>query len=425
MNTLPATQTIAVIGAGAAGLAAAHLLQRRHRVTLFEKLDYPGGHAHTVTLAKGPDAGTPVDTGFIVMNHRNYPLFTRLLEQLGVGLRDSEMSFSYHDERTGLQYSGSGLNGLFGQRRNLFKPAFHRMVRDLFRFFRETHLDLNGGRMDAITLGDYLRRGGYGDYFIRHHIVPMGAAIWSMPCAEMMQFPASSFVRFFENHGLLTVSDRPQWKTLVGGSRTYVDRILQGFGGTVRLKAVLESVRRHADHVAITLAGGETSVFDQVVLAAHANESLALLADPSDEERRLLGAWRYSTNHTVLHHDPSVMPPLRRVWASWNYTRERASAEDGPATLTYDMNRLQGLRTQEPCFVTLNHRAPLPADRVVTEIDYDHPAFTRASMATQPVLPSLNGVRRTWFCGSYFGYGFHEDAIRSGVQVAQAFGVDL
>lgn len=425
MNTSSATQNIAVIGSGAAGLSVAHLLQRRHRVTLFEKNDYAGGHVNTICLPAGPDAGTLVDTGFIVMNHRNYPVFTRLLDQLKVTLRDSEMSFSYHDEASGLQYSGGGLNGLFGQRRNLFNPAFYRMVRDVFRFFRQAQGDLHAGRMNDITLGDYLKGGGYGDYFIRHHIIPMGAAIWSTPCEEMMQFPAASFARFFENHGLLTVNDRPQWKTIVGGSRTYVDRILGEFKGTLRLNSPAKEIRRLADRVTVRAADRAPESFDQVVIAAHADEALALLADPSDDERRLLGRWRYADNHTVLHHDAGVMPPLRRIWASWNYTREKTADADGPATLTYHMNRLQGLTTTRPYFVTLNRQAPFPEHTVVREIDYDHPTYTRESMATQKELPRLNGAQRTWFCGAYFGYGFHEDAIRSGIDVARSFGIDL
>lgn len=416
---------IAVVGAGVAGLTAAHILQRRHRVTLFEKNDYPGGHTHTVMVPDGPDKGTPVDTGFIVMNHRNYPLFTRLLEQLGVALRNSEMSFSYWDELTGLQYSGGGLNGLFAQRRNLLRPAFLRMVREIFRFFREAERDLAAGTLREQTLGDYLRRGGYSETFVRHHLVPMAAAIWSTPDDRMMDFPAESFVQFFHNHGLLTVNERPQWRTVAGGSHTYVKRMLADFKGEVRLSTPIVSIRRHDDRVALATVAGPAGEFDQVVIAAHADEALGMLADPSDAERRGLGAWVYQPNDTVLHTDASAMPPLRRVWSSWNYTRERGSDPAGPASLSYWMNRLQGLQTSAPLFVSLNRRAPPAPDGVIARMTYHHPTYSRESLAVQRELPALNGRRRTWFCGSYFGYGFHEDAVRSAVEVTRGFGLDL
>lgn len=416
---------IAVVGAGAAGLVAAHLLQRRHYVTLFEKNDYAGGHTHTVTIPDGPDKGTPVDTGFIVMNHRNYPLLTRLLEQLGVPLRDSEMSFSYWDERTALQYAGGGLNELFAQRRNLLRPAFLRMVREIFRFFREAERDLAAGGLRDQTLGDYLQRGRYSDLFVRHHLIPMAAAIWSTPDGRMMDFPAESFLQFFRNHGLLTVNDRPQWRTVAGGSHTYVKRIIADFKGEIRLSSPIVSVRRLDDRVALATASGPAGEFDGVVIAAHADEALGLLADPSDAERRLLGAWIYQANDTVLHTDATVMPPLRRIWSSWNYTREPGGDPAGPATVSYWMNRLQSLSTHMPLFVSLNRRTPLRTDRVILRTVYHHPTYSRDALAAQRELPGLNGTRRTWYCGSYFGYGFHEDAVRSGVHVARSFGINL
>jgi predicted NAD/FAD-binding protein len=425
MSTPSSSSRIAVIGAGVAGLTAAYILQRRHHVTLFEKNDYLGGHTHTVTVPHGPDQGTPVDTGFIVMNHRNYPLFTRLLEKLGVPLRDSEMSFGYWDERTGLQYSGGGLNGLFAQRRNLVSPAFIRMVREIFRFFSEAERDMSAGRLRDQSLGDYLQRGGYSEMFIRHHLVPMAAAIWSTPDNRMMEFPAESFVQFFHNHGLLTVNDRPQWRTVVGGSHSYVKRMLADFTGEVRLSVPIVSVRRAGERVTLATATEPAGEFDGVVVAAHADEALGLLSDPSEEEHRLLGAWTYQANDTVLHTDTAVMPPLRRVWSSWNYTRERGDDPSGPASLTYDMNRLQGLRTQAPLFVSLNRRAPLAADRVIRRMVYHHPTYSRETLAAQRELPTLNGRRRTWFCGSYFGYGFHEDAVRSAIELVRGFGLDL
>jgi predicted NAD/FAD-binding protein len=408
-----------------AGLTAAWILQRKHRVTLFERNDYAGGHTHTVTIPDGPDKGTPVDTGFIVMNHRNYPLLTRLFEQLGVALRDSEMSFSYWDETTGLQYSGGGLNALFAQRRNLLRPAFLRMVREIFRFFREAERDMTAGRLREQTLGDYLERGGYSDMFVRHHLIPMAAAIWSTPDNRMMEFPAESFVQFFHNHGLLTVNDRPQWRTVVGGSHSYVKRMLADFTGEVHLSAPIASIRRFADRVALATAHGPAGEFDGVVIAAHADEALGMLADPSDAERRLLGAWVYQPNDTVLHTDACAMPPLHRIWSSWNYTRERGSDPAGPASLSYWMNRLQGLQTSTPLFVSLNRRAPMAAEHVVMRMVYHHPTYSREALAAQRELPALNGQRRTWYSGSYFGYGFHEDAVRSAVELVRGFGLDL
>ncbi|OQA24324.1 MAG: 2-enoate reductase FldZ [Verrucomicrobia bacterium ADurb.Bin345] len=424
MERADQTLRIAVVGTGIAGLSAAHILNRGHDVTLFEKNDYAGGHTHTIVLPDGPDRDTPVDTGFIVMNHRNYPLLTRLFEQLGVTLRDSDMSFGYHDERSGLQYCGTDLNTMFAQRLNLLRPSFLRMIRQILRFYGRALGDFEAGRLAGLTLGDYLRAGGYGEMFVDHHILPMGSAIWSTPCAEMLRFPAASFVQFFRNHGLLSVSERPQWRTVAGGSHSYVKKIVAMLRNPVRLNAAVRSVRRQNGRVHVAWAGGE-EVFDRVVIAAHADEALAMLADPTDEERRLLGPWRYTDNKTVLHSDARVMPPNRRAWASWNSTREEAGDASQPLSLTYDMNRLQGLVTQERYFVTLNRIGPIAQDRVIAPLHYTHPAYTFESMNTQPQLPKLNGANGTYFCGSYFRYGFHEDGIRSGVEVARAFGMDL
>lgn len=415
---------IAVVGAGVSGLTAAYLLQRRHRVTVFEKNDYAGGHTNTVVIPSGPDAGTPVDTGFIVMNHRSYPLFTRLLAELGVPLRDSVMSFAYYDETSGLEYCGSNLNGLFAQRRNLFRPSFYRMIADILRFFREATRDLEAGALHGCTLGEYLAAGRFSEAFIRDHIVPMGSAIWSTPCSRMMDFPAESFARFFRNHGLLSLEDRPTWRTVEGGSQSYVRAMAKTFQQAVVLNAPVDLVRRAADQVLVRVAGGRETLFDRVVIAAHADEALAMLGDPSDDEKRLLGAWVYEKNRTVLHTDVSAMPPHRRAWSSWNYTREKAAGSDATVSVTYHMNTLQGLRTQEQYLVSLNRKRAIPPARVVRDLVYTHPTYTFASMATQSELAALNGRRNTYFCGAYFGYGFHEDGVRSGVEVARALGVE-
>lgn len=413
---------IAIIGTGAAGLTAAYLLAKRHEVTLFERDGRAGGHVHTVVIDSGPDAGTPVDTGFIVMNHRTYPVLTRLFAQLGVALRDSDMSFGYHDERTGLQYCGTSLNTLFAQRRNLFRPAFHGMIRDILRFNRQAPLDMESGTLKDLSLGEYLARGAYGNAFIDDYILPMGAAIWSTPRHKMLDFPAGNFIGFFSNHGLLSVSDRPQWRTVAGGSHTYVKRILETLPKPVRLGTPVTGIRRTGQQVLVRHETGQEP-FDQVVVATHADEALRLLEDPSEEERRWLGPWQYEPNRTVLHTDAGVLPPLRRARASWNATREVAA--DAAMLLTYDMNRIQGLVTKRPYLVSLNRTSGIHSDQVIREMVYTHPTYTPASSATQPYLPSLNGVRGTYFCGSYFGHGFHEDAVRSGLEVARCFGLEL
>jgi len=415
---------LAVIGCGVAGLTAAHLLQRRYDVTVFERNDYPGGHTHTIVLPDGPDAGTPVDTGFIVCNNQTYPLFHRLLDQLGVPLRDSVMSFSYHDEDTGFHYSGGDLNGLFAQRRNLFRPAFWRLLFEIRRFCRGGGAALAVEAVPSVTIGEYLRQGRYSREFLDWYLVPMMAAIWSAPPAETTAFPAAALLRFFRNHGLLSLRDRPTWQTVVGGSHAYVQAFVKQFCGTLRLSCPVRAVRRTERGAMVAATCGEAE-FDKVIIAAHADEALTLLADPSPEERRLLGPWRYQNNRVVLHSDPIVLPPTPRAWASWNYAREPAADPTLPVSVSYYMNRLQGFQTQRHYCVSLNRHRPVASTSIVRELEYAHPIYTFASMGTQGELASLQGVRQTYFCGSYFGYGFHEDAVRSGAAVGRLLGVDL
>ena len=411
---------IAVIGSGAAGLTAAHLLQRKHRVTLFEKEERIGGHSKPVVIPDGPEEGTPVDTGFIVMNHRNYPLLTRLFEQLGVQLRDSNMSFGYHVEPSGLQYCGSGLNGLFAQRSNLFRPSFHRMVRDTLRFFKTAAADLEQDQLVDASLGDYLARNRFGPEFIDHHLIPMGSAIWSTPCEQMMAFPARSFLQFFQNHGLLSINDRPQWKTVVGGSCDYIRRMRQQWTQVeVKRSAGLAGIRRPEGGVDLLFRDGRTERFDHAVIATHADQALLLLEDPSPEEKSSLGCWQYTSSRTLLHTDESAMPPLRSIWSSWNFRR----IEGERTCLTYHMNRLQGLRTEKSYFVSLN--LPREPRGIIREFNYEHPMYTKEALESRAQLTHLNGRRNTWFAGSYFGNGFHEDAVRSAVGVAVGFGITL
>jgi len=416
---------VAVIGGGVAGIVAAHILQRRHEVTLFEQNDYLGGHTRTIVLTEGPDAGTAVDTGFIVLNDHTYPTFHRFLAQLEVPVRFADMSFGFHSEPDNLQYAGTSLNGLFAQRSNLLRPAFWRMLWDIRGFCQNARRDLREGRLAGETLGEYVRRGGYSRAFLDHYLLPMGGAIWSASSGKMLEFPAAALIRFFENHGLLSLKNRPRWQTVVNGSHTYVRKFLEGFRGTVHLACPVLGIRREANGVQVRLGDGSVQHFDKAVVAAHADQALRMLEDPSPEEQRLLGVWSYSVNHTVLHTDPRVMPSNRRAWASWNYTRERPGGSETPVSVTYHMNRLQGLTTRRDYFVTLNRHQAIAENLILQEMEYTHPQFTAASMATQAELPSLNGPRNTYFCGSYFGFGFHEDAVKSGVAVARAFGLEL
>lgn len=416
---------IVVIGAGVAGLTAAWLLQRRHHVTLLEKNNYAGGHTHTVIIPEGPDAGTPVDTGFIVLNDRNYPLLHRLLADLGCPTRWSNMSFSYWDKGSGLQYAGTSLNGLFAQRVNLFRPAFYSLLREIVRFCRLARRALHGATLGPLTLQQFLERERISPAAARDYIVPMSAAIWSAPQEDMHRFPARTLLRFWENHGLLSLENRPRWQTIVGGSHSYVNAMLLNFRGRVRLNSRLRCVRRTPQGAEVEFEDGSRETFDRVVLAAHADESLKLLDDPSPTESRLLGAWQYRRNQTILHTDTSLLPPLRRAWASWNYLREPGASATAPVTVTYWMNLLQGLRTRRTYCVTLNPHRPIDDRHVIRALAYDHPVYSPEAVAIQAELPTLNGPRNRYFCGSYFGYGFHEDAVRSGVAAANLLGIDF
>lgn len=428
MNAPPATAAppvVAVVGAGVAGLTAAWLLQRVAEVHLYERAGQPGGHTHTVTVPDGPDAGTPIDMGFIVMNHRNYPLLTRLFSQLAVALGDSDMSFGYRCERTGYVYAGTTLAGLFAQPVNLVRPAHWRMLCDLMRFNRDALRALAAGSVGGGTLDEFLARGRYSREFAEHYLLAMGAAIWSSPSAGMREFPAASFLGFFRNHGLLTPRQRPQWRYVQGGSQTYVRAMLRTFRGKVFTGARLRAVRREHAGVTLIQEDGSSRRYSHLVLAAHADESLALLADASVRERELLGAWRYQENDTVLHTDASVMPRQRRAWASWNFLRSANDRADRPVSITYHMNRLQRLRTQRQYFVTLNRTPPVDDAHVIARMNFTHPLYSAAALASQDALRALNGTANTYYCGSYLGHGFHEDAVRSAADVAAHFGVTL
>lgn len=414
-------QSIAVIGSGISGLGAAWLLSKAHEVTLFEAEGRAGGHSNTVDVA-GRHGPVPVDTGFIVYNIASYPNLIALFDHLDVPTAPTDMSFAVSLDRGGYEYAGSSPASLFGQRSNLLKPGHWRMLSDTLRFFREAPQHGAGsGSGDHETLGSYLAANRYSRDFVSRHILPMAAAIWSTPSARVLDFPLASFVRFFANHGLLQVRNRPQWRTVMGGSRVYVRRILDTANMTTRIGEAVRSVERSASHALVRTTRGSRR-FDAVVIATHADDALALLADADGTERRLLGAFPYVRNRAVLHGDASLMPARQRLWSSWNYLGSGAG-EEARLGVSYWMNRLQPLGAGAPqLFVTLNPPHEPAQSVAFAQFDYSHPMFDVGAMTAQREIWRLQGRRRTWFCGSYFGYGFHEDGLQSGLAAAEDIG---
>jgi len=416
---------IAIIGAGAAGLTTAYILQRGHHVTLYERERKAGGHINTVTIPEGPDAGTAVDTGFIVFNDENYPLFNHLLKQLNVEIRYSDMSFSYYSEVTGLQYAGTGINGIFAQRCNLLNIDHWRLIRNISRFCTEARKQLVEDSLKDQNLGEFLVSGGFDGPVSDDYVLPLAGAIWSASRDDIRSFPAETLLSFFNNHGLFSLFERPRWKTIVGGSRVYVDQLLKGFDGDLEIAHPVRSIRRDCKSVQVCQADGSRRIFDRVILAVHADEALNLLEDPSTDERGSLGTWRYNESFAVLHSGQEFMPPNHRAWASWNYRRSALAGDSEPVMVTYHMNRLQGLRTRSQYFVSLNPEPQIDTSRSLARIRYTHPCFTRQALDTQPRIQEINGDLNTYYCGSYLGYGFHEDAVRSAVAIGRKFGIEL
>jgi predicted NAD/FAD-binding protein len=412
---------IAVIGAGISGMVAAYLLCQDHDVVVFEANDYIGGHTNTIDVEFN-GANHKVDTGFIVFNKENYPNFVKLMERLGVPYQPSNMSFSVQCEQTGLEYCPSTLNSLFAQRSNLFRPSFYRMLLEVFRFRREAQEILRANDHET-TLGAYLEERGYSQIFINHFIIPMGAAIWSTDPKKFMEFPAHSFVQFFNNHGFLNVKDQPQWQVIKGGSQSYVEPLTRPYRDKVRLNCPVESIQRHTDYVEVRPRHGEVERFDQVVIAAHSDQALALLADPSDAEKEILGSIAYQENLTILHTDSSLLPKRRGVWASWNYHIPRQ--ELGRVALTYYMNMLQSLTAPIDFCVTLNRPDIIDRTKIIREFNYHHPVYTPQGPMAQKRRREINGVYHTYFCGAYWGYGFHEDGVNSALAVCKHFGKSL
>ncbi len=423
---------LAIIGAGAAGLTAAYLLQQRYRVTVFEADHRCGGHAQTIVLPDGPDAGTPLDIGFMVLNDRNYATLHQLLRALGeIDIGDSEMSFGYYSEpddfHYALNWSGDSAFAQATNRQGALPANAHflELLTHIMRFCRQVSGDLQAGRLDGLTLGDYFAVQPFSQALIDRYVLPMGAAIWSTPPGRLLAFPAEAFARFFEHHGLLSLQDVPRWQYIKGGSHRYVQRLISSLQGKVACSHPVAAVARRDASAVVATSSGESHVFDAVVMATHADQTLRLLVDPSADEQRLLGAWCYQTNDAILHTDIGVMPPDATSWASWNYTREAAADEDGALCVSYHLNRLQHhLHTDRSYFLTLNRQRAIASDHVLGEFTFTHPTYTFASLASQAPLKRLNGARRTFFCGSYLGYGFHEDAVQSGVAVAQLLGCE-
>ena len=407
---------VAVVGSGVAGLVSAYLLGRRHEVVLFEADDRPGGHVHTWEVRHdGQDYA--VDTGFIVFNERNYPNFTKLLAELGVPSQPTTMSFGFRCDATNTEYNGSTIPQLFAQKRNLVRPRFYRMLGDIVRFNREASHDVANGSRQS-TVGEYLEQKQFSRGFRDQYLLPMASALWSTPRAQALQMPAEFLVNFFDNHGMLRVDGRPEWRVVAGGSARYVEALLGAFRGTLRLRAPVRRVERFDDHVQVD---GER--FDRVVFACHSDQALAALADPTAVERELLGAMQFQSNELILHTDDSVLPRRRAAWGAWNYRVQ--SGDAAPATLTYNMNALQTIDAPVTFCATLNSEEHIAPEKIIGRASYMHPIFSRDGVAAQRRHSEISGVNRTHYCGAYWGWGFHEDGVRSALAVAHAFGESL
>ena len=414
-------RTVAVIGAGISGLAAAYLLSRRHRVHLFERDRRLGGHTNTV-LVDRPGGAVPLDTGFLVHNDRTYPNLVRLFGELGVATRDSDMSFAVSCRRSGLEYSSRGANGFFAQRRNLVRPSHLSLLREIVRFNREAPKLLGAPDAERQTLGDFLESRRFGEAFTHRYLLPMASAIWSASLDAIRSFPALTLIRFFDNHGLLSLTAQPTWKVLAGGSHTYVPRLAAPLSDRIHEGAAIQSVRRGESAVTMTFRDRPAMTFDEVVFACHGDEVLPLLADPSDRERDVFARFTTTANAAWLHTDASVLPARARARASWNYLL--AADAGAPPMVTYDLNRLQGLTTPERYCVTLNPDGRVDDRRVLGRFAYRHPLFTREAVGAQRQWREVSGVTRTHYCGAYWFHGFHEDGLNSAIRVARTLGVE-
>ena len=408
---------IAIIGTGIAGMTSAYLLSEDNDVVVYEANDYIGGHTNTADVAlKGQQYA--VDTGFIVFNEKTYPNFVKLMKRLGVGWQNSVMSFSVQCDKTGLEFSPSNFNSLFIQRRNLLRPSFYRMLWDVGRFKRDSE-ELLESDDNHTTLAEFLIGKGYSRSFVEHFIIPMGEAVWSADPLKFNEFPARYFAQFFKNHGFLNIKDQPQWLTVKGRSRQYIKPITKSYADQIRLNCPVASIRRHGDCVEITPKNQPTEKFDQVVIAAHSDQALHMLDDPSDAEQKILGAIPYQENEAVLHHDESLLPGKKAAWASWNYHIPREGT--GRVAVTYDMNILQSIGAPEEFCVSLNPAQAIDPEKIHQRYVYHHPVYNPESLTARESHNQISGVNRTHFAGAYWGYGFHEDGVRSAVEVCKHF----
>ncbi|WP_438865076.1 NAD(P)/FAD-dependent oxidoreductase [Neptunicella sp.] len=423
MNHLQ-SQKIAIIGSGISGLTAGYILSRQHHVTLFEANDYLGGHTHTQDVQLN-GKNYPVNTGFIVFNDWTYPNFIKLMDQLGVHSEPSNMSFSVRCENTGLEYNGNNLDTLFSQRRNLLRPRFWRMIRDILRFNKQSIQALQDNAVDdGETVGAFFQRHGYSDDFVNLYIIPMGAAIWSASFDVMREFPLRFFLSFFKNHGLLSVDNRPQWRVLTGGSRAYIEPLSRPFADNIHLNCPIVSVQRTDDNVILTTQAGDQHQFDQVIFACHSDQALRMLAQPSASENAVLGAIPYQMNDVVLHTDSQLMPQRKKAWASWNYHLPQRTSNC--AMLTYNMNMLQNFDDAPvPLLVTMNRNSEINPDKIIQRFRYSHPVFSLDGIAAQQRHHEISGHQRTHYCGAYWFNGFHEDGVNSALRVVKQFGLTL
>lgn len=412
---------IAIIGSGIAGNVAAYHLNKEHDITLFEQNSHIGGHTHSHIIddVKGK---LNIDTGFIVLNDRSYPNFISLLEELEVDIQKTEMSFSVKCEHSGLEYNGNNLDTLFAQRRNLFRPGFYRMIADILRFNREATEAINNTHSDQ-SLGEFLHNNNYSEIFINKYIVPMGAAIWSTNPDDMFSFPARFFFKFFLNHGLLSVNDRPQWYVIKGGSNSYVKKLIMGFEDKIRTDCPVDKIVRYDDYVEIHTQRHGVEIFDYVFIASHSDQALNMLQQPTAQERETLSAIQYQKNEAVLHTDRSLLPIRKKAWASWNYHIPRDTRTN--VALTYNMNILQGISSDNTYCVTLNYSDQIDKKKIIKTIEYHHPIFTPESIIAQENHRLINGTSRTYYCGAYWRNGFHEDGVVSAINALSHFKQDI
>jgi uncharacterized protein len=410
---------IAIIGTGVAGLGCAHFLHRKFDLTLYEKNDYPGGHTNTVSVSEGMRTVT-VDTGFMVFNHVTYPNLTRLFREIGVDTKPAPMSFSVQHLPSGLEFCGSSLNHLFAQRKNLISPRYWKMILQINRFNKEAIEALNRAKFEEVTLGDYVRARNYGDDFLNFYLVPMSSAVWSTPPELMLQFPAVTLLRFFHNHGFLGLHTQHPWFTVVNGAKSYVARITAPLRQKIQLLRGAARVRRKSGQIWVADASGHMETFDHVIFASHADQSLAMLSDADEEEHAVLGEFKYQPNSALLHTDPSVMPKNKLCWASWNYRIDRASDGKISPSTVYWMNSLQGVSDRQNYFVSINGENSVNPDFILKRINYEHPVFNLGAIRAQKHLAKLNErMNNVFFCGSYFRYGFHEDAFTSALDLCR------